>query len=469
MKKIVLAMLLVAAVTAVAQTGAAPTQTTPPQSAAPAAAPQGAAPAAAPQKKEIKDPAEYNAYVGAVQQKDAAAKISGLEAFLTQYPNSVMKEDALELLMGAYGETNNQAKVLDTAQKVLLANPCNLRALALLTYTKRAMAEAGQNAAQSLAEAGQYGEKGLQCLQTATKPEGTTDADFQKLKSQTAGIFNGAVGMAGYQAKDYAKAQQYLRAAVEADPPDASSLRDVYPLALAYLTPPMCPPQAPAGDASQPAAPAPAGCSTPEKGIAGLFYIARAADLAQGAGKAQIAKFGQSKYVKFHGAADGWDDLMAKAATATTPAGITITQYIPPTPAQQCADLLKTKKVEEMAFAEWQLCLSEGAPADVDKVWTTLKGKPLQMQAHIMSIDSNKQMKLAGSSDDIDAKRADIDLTMTAAIPKLQMPKEDTDLQFEGTPVSYVPKPFVMTMNDGALLVKAKPKPAAVHKKPAAH
>jgi len=81
MKKIILAMLLVAAVTAVAQTAsqpnsapaqtapqpgatpATPQGTTPPQGAAPAA-PQ-AAPAAAPvsQKKEIKDPAEYNAYV----------------------------------------------------------------------------------------------------------------------------------------------------------------------------------------------------------------------------------------------------------------------------------------------------------------------------------------------------------------------------------------------------------------------
>jgi hypothetical protein len=48
------------------------------------------------------------------------------------------------------------------------------------------------------------------------------------------------------------------------------------------------------------------------------------------------------------------------------------------------------------------------------------------------------------------------------------MPKEDTDFQFEGTPVSYVAKPFVMTMNDGALLVTAAPKPP-VHKKPVAH
>ena len=449
MKKIVLAMLLVAAVTAVAQTGTVPTQTTPQQNASPAqttppqSAAPAAAPAAAPQKKEIKDPAEYNAYVGAVQQKDAPAKISGLEAFLTQYPNSVMKEDALELLMGAYGETNNSPKTLDTAQKVLLANPCNLRALALLAYTRQAMAQTpGAAAAQNLTEAGQYGEKGLQCLQMAPKPEGTTDADFQKLKTQTSIIFNGAAGVAAYQAKDFAKAQQDLRAAVDADP---ANVVNVYTLARAYLEP-----------------------GPTEKDVDGLFFIARSANLAQGAGKDQIAKYGKSKYTKFHGSDEGWNDLMAKAATATTPTGITITQYIPPTPAQQCADLLKTKKVEEMAFAEWQLCLSDGAPADAEKVWNTLKGKPLQMQAHIMSIDSAKQLKLAGSSDDIEAKKADIDLTMTAAIPKAQMPKEDTDFQFEGTPVSYVPKPFVMTMNEGALLVKAKPKPAAVRKKPAA-
>ena len=56
------------------------------------AAPAQAQPATS---KTIKDPAEYNAYVGAAQQKDPTAQISGLEAFLAQYPNSVMKEDAL--------------------------------------------------------------------------------------------------------------------------------------------------------------------------------------------------------------------------------------------------------------------------------------------------------------------------------------------------------------------------------------
>jgi len=465
MKKIVLAMLLVAA-TAVAQTTQAPATAAPAQSATPA-------PPA--QKKEIKDPAEYNAYVGAIQQQDAAAKVSGLEAFLTQYPNSVMKEDALELLMSAYGQAGNAPKAQETALKVLQANSCNLRALALLAFTKRAAAEqGGPNAAQNLAEAGQFGEKGLQCEHTAAKPEGTSDADFAKLKSETAGIFNGAAGMAAFQAKDYAKAQQELSAAVLADPPDASSLRDVYPLGLSYLTPPICPPSAPAGTDSTQAPPAPAGCSNAEKETAGLFYIARAADLAQGPGKAQIAKFGENRFTKFHGNADGWNDLLAKAATANTPAGVTVTQYIPPTPAQQCADILKQKKIDtEMNFAEWQLCLSEGTPEDAEKVWTTLKGKPLQMVAHIITIDSTgkaTRLMLAGSEDDIEAKRADIDLTMAAAIPKKDMPKEDTDFQFQGTAASYTPKPFVMTMNEGAMIVKAAPKKATpVHKKPAAH
>jgi hypothetical protein len=443
MKKIVLAMLLVAAVTAVAQTSPAPVpQGTAPVPQGTAPVPQGTAttPAAAPQqKKEIKDPAEYNAYVGALQQTDPAAKVSGLEAFLTQYPNSVMKEDALELLMVAYQQTQNQAKMLDTAQKVLQINPCNIRALALLAYSKQALAVQGQNAPQNYTDAGQAGQKGLQCLDTATKPQGTSDPDWDKLKSQTRGIFNSAAGLAAYQAKDYANAEKYLRAALDADP---ANLLDVYDLALADLAP-----------------------GATENDVDGLFFIARASNLAQGTGKDQIAKFGKSKYDKYHGADDGWSDILAQTATTPVPpAGFTIKKYVPPTPAEQAAVLVKSKKVEEMSFAEWQMVLSEGTPEDADKVWNQLKGKPLQMVGHVISIDTPSHLMLAGSSDDVDAKRSDIDLTMTAAIPKANMPKEDADFQFQGTPVSYVAKPFVMTMNEGALLVAAKP----VHKKPAA-
>ncbi len=441
MTKMLLAIVLVAA-TAVAQTASAPAPTPAPQQNQ--AQPQGQA--APQQKKEIKDPAEYNAYMGASQQTDPAAMISGLEAFATQYPNSVMKEDALELLMGAYQKTGNSAKMIETAQKVVAANPCNVRALALLAFTKRALAESGQNTAQNLAEGSQAGEKGLQCLQTITKPDGTTEADFQKLKAQTSVIFNGAVGINALQSKDNAKAQTYLRASAEGDP---TNLRDVYPLALAYLT------------------------ATPADNVNGLFFIARAANLATGSpAAAQIESYGKKQYTKYHGSDQGWTDVMATAkANNTPPAGFAPTQYVPPTPAEQCTDMLKTKDSKDMAFAEWELCLSEGKPEDADKVWTFLKGKPLQMVAQVITASPTK-MTLAGSSDDIDKKLADIELTMSAALTAKQIPAVASDFQFEGTPVSYTPKPFMMVMNEGKLLVKAAPAPAKkppVHKKPAAH
>src|SRR6202023_3081963 len=173
MKKILVTAVLGFAVVAAGQVA--------PPAQQPAQALPGASPSQAP---VIKDPAEYNAYVGAVQQNDPAAKISGLEAFLAQYPNSVMKTQALEILMGTYQQTGNQAKTLDAATKLVQADPNNVRALALLAYLKRVTAQAGQNPQQNLADAKKYGQMGSEALPKFSKPAGTSDADFQKMKDQ---------------------------------------------------------------------------------------------------------------------------------------------------------------------------------------------------------------------------------------------------------------------------------------------
>jgi len=451
MKTSLVAVVLAVSAMAVGQTAApqSPAQPAPAQQSQPqpqtqqpqpgTAQPQQ--PAAQQQKKEIKDPAEYNAYVGAVQQSDAAAKISGLEAFLSQYPNSVMKEDALELLMGAYQQTNNAAKMNEAAQRLLQANPNNLRALALMAYTKRAAAEANQNPQQNLAEAAQYADRGLQALKTASKPEGMSDADFEKLKSQMSTIFNGVSGIAALQSKNFPQAEERLRAAVQGDPND---LRNVYPLALAYLT------------------------ATPPDPVNGLFFIARAANLSAGSpGQAQIMAYGKSQYTKYHGSDQGWTELLAQAKTTPLPPqGFTITQYVPPTPAEQAAELIKNKtpdEIKKLTFAEWELVLSAGKPEDAEKVWNVIKGLPLQMEGIVISVSPTK-LEMAASQDDIEKKRADIELTMMGPIPARLMPKEGATLDFEGTPASYTPSPFVMVMEKGTLLTKAAPAPA---KKPA--
>jgi hypothetical protein len=384
----------------------------------------------------IKDPAEYNAYVGAVQQQDPAAKISGLEAFLVQYPNSVVKKDALEVLMGAYQQTNNQDKMADTAKKLLDADGCNVRALALLAYTVRVKAQGGQDPTTNLAAAKQYGDKGLTCLPNFAKPDGTSDADFQKLKDQMSVIFNAAVGVSAYQDKNYADAAKALRVAVDATPNDFSL---VYPLALAYLQ------------------------SAPPDSINGIWYAARAAAVAPAQYTQSIEKYAKSQYARYHGGEDGWADVLAQAkANPTQPAGFTIKPA--PTPAEQAHALVVSKQPETMDFAEWQLVLSEGTPEDAEAVWNAIKGKSLQFRALVITATPTT-LELAATLDDIEKKQKDVDLTMRATIPARLMPKELTEIPVEGTPTSYTAKPFVVTMEEGALLTPAAP----AGKKPTTH
>ncbi len=392
----------------------------------------------------IKDPAEYNAYMAAIQQTDPNAKISGLEAFLTQYPNSVVKSDAMELLLAAYQQTGNEAKTLDIAQKMLDANPNNVRALAILCYTYRARAMSqSATAAQDIAKAEDYGQKGLAAIDSFQKPQGMSDADFEKLKGQMRTIFQSGVGNGAFQAKDYPTAIKNLKPVADASPTDFSL---VYPLALSYLQ------------------------STPPDYINGIWYASRASVIAPAQFKAQIQKYAENQYDKYHGGDDGWSDVLAQATANTTqPAGFTIKPA--PTPAEQAHTLATSKAPKDMSFAEWQMVLSIADQPDQDTVWNAIKGVALQMEGTVIAA-TDTELQIAASQDDIDQKRADIILTMTGPIPARLMPKVGATLDFGGTPESYTPNPFVMTMDKGTLLKAAAPAPthhAPVHRKPAAH
>jgi hypothetical protein len=409
-----------------------------------AAAQQPTAPAAqsapaAQQKKEIKDPAEYNSYVAALREANPQAQATAFENFLQQYPNSVVKEDALEQLMAAYEKLGNAAKTGETASRVLQVNPNNVRALALLAYTKRAAAEAGQASQQNAAEAAQYGQRGLQALTTTAKPEGMSDADFEKFKSQVAIIFNGSAGFGALQNKDYAGAQKYLLAAVELrnkeNPNDPAALRDVYPLALSYLE-------------ANPINPA------------GLWWIARAAALSNN--NPQIVKYGQFKYTKYHGSPDGWDQLLAQARTSAAPAA-NFAVAPAPSPAEQAKTLAESKDPKTMDFGEWELILSQGAPDVQQKVWTQIKGLEVPFAAKTVTATRSK-LELAATADAIEKNVADVTVTMIAPLPLASVPKAGQEIQVQAKPDSYAPSPFMIQMVDGQLIAKPSAKPPA--KKP---
>src|SRR5207253_10704049 len=164
----------------------------------------GCPPQPATQKKEIKDQAEYITNVNALGQANPATKAQTLEQFLLQYPNTVVKDDALEALMGAYQQANDANKMQDAANRLLQLNPNAVRALALMAYTSRAKAEQGGPDVQKAGEdARKYGENGLKALQCFVKPAGTPDAEFETQKKQMASIFNGAAARGALNLKDY--------------------------------------------------------------------------------------------------------------------------------------------------------------------------------------------------------------------------------------------------------------------------
>ena len=71
----------------------------------------GAAAARSSRRKLSRIRTEYNAYVAAVNATDPAQKAQLMESYLQTYPNSVMKEDGLEVLLKTYQQLNNAAQM----------------------------------------------------------------------------------------------------------------------------------------------------------------------------------------------------------------------------------------------------------------------------------------------------------------------------------------------------------------------
>ncbi|MGH9495350.1 MAG: hypothetical protein ACRD3B_10160 [Candidatus Sulfotelmatobacter sp.] len=400
------------------------------------AAPAGQAAAPASQAPVIKDPAEYNAYVAAIQAKDANAKISGLEAFVTQYPNSVMKNQALEFLMQTYQQSGNADKAVATATKLVAVDSCHVPALTLMVYVDRAKSQSGDpNGKQEASDAEKYGKQGLDCLDKFKKPEGTSDADFDKMKAQMKSNFEAGEGWGCLQAKDNACAATHLKAAIDANPDASKDLSLLYPLALSYLQ------------------------QTPPDYQNGIWFAARAAAVAPANAAPGIEKYAHSQYVKYHQGEDGWPDIL----TAAKAGGPQVPIPPPPTPADQAHDMVAKTAPEKMDFATWEFILTNGNQADQDTVWNASKGKAVQMVGTVISTEPDTFM-IAGSSDDIDAKKADITLKFEEKVPVRMIPKdEDSTFQFQGEPASYTSNPFMMVM-EKAQLLRAKPAAAPAHK-----
>jgi tetratricopeptide (TPR) repeat protein len=424
MKRVLVTFVLALTTAALGQ-GASPSQQPPAQQ--PAATDQQANTPTS--QKVIKDPAEYNAYITALNTTDFAAKGAAMEAFIAQYPNSIVKIDALEQAQDAYQHANNLQKAEQVARQILQLDNNNVASLEIVVYAERQGIKDQQTGAKARADA----ERGLQALETMKKPEGMSDADFEKMRNQATGIFAGTAAFGALQQQDYPAAQKYYEQALKVDPND---IANNYQMSISLLElKPMNP--------------------------LGFWYGAKAISIAQKQNPPNTqaiqawSPYFLSKYKKYHGNTDDWNQRIAAQA---------VQQNDPAT----------------LSFSDWELVLScrDKTPANKDaaeKVWAVIQAKEKNGEAKlkipvkvIASSDANS-LDVAISDDNQAANKADMHVAMEK--PMTKPPAVGSTIDIIGVISEYTPDPFMFTMTKGELPVAkpaAKPPAKGAAKRPAA-
>jgi hypothetical protein len=396
----------------------------------------------------IKDPTEYNDYTNAVGQAQPAAKAAAIEAFLTKYPNSVVKNDLLEVLMASYQQSGDVPKTLATADRVLAVDPGNLRALAVSVYLQETQAKTKTTPADMqpiLDKAAQEAQTGL----NATKPPAMADADFQKLKAATTPIFESAIAQDDVVKKDYAGAVTAYTAELKAYPdPTATQsgqgLNDTYLLGQAYAQ------------------------STPPDLKNAAWFFTRAAQFAPDQAKPQIEQAAEYFFKKYHGSMDGYPAVQALAKTNLFPPP----DYNPtpapppPSPADLAAQTVQsTPDLKTLSLSDQEFILFNGKPEDAQKVWDVLKGRRVQVPGAVVQASADS-VQLAVTEDNKASNKADFTINMKT--PLKTVPTVGATVTFEGTFDSYTPQPPMITLSDGEPPAKAGAAKAPVRRRPAA-
>ena len=387
--------------------------------------------AVAQESKTIKDPAEYNAYIAAYNTQDPAHKAAAMEAFVAQYPASIMRMEALEQARAAYQAAGDVQKLEDMCRLILKDNPNDVQSLALITAIGR-----NRGTAQSAAEARAQAEKGLQLLPTWKKPEGTSDADFEKVRNQMTIVFNGAAGFGALQVKDYATARNYYMKTIQSVQLDANNVQDVYQLSIADL-------------------------ELNPVDVDGFWYAAKAMNLAGSnvAAANSISAYAKAKYRNYHGSYDGWDQIVAAASSQNAPpTGFSVKPA--PTAAELAVQAVQENDVKTLSFSDWEfvLALRDASPANkaaADKVWQGIqavqKNGAVKLKLPAVKVMSASANTLVGAitEENQESNRADVRVVMEK--PMLRPPAAGALVDVIGVISDYTPNPFMFTMERGSV------------------
>ena len=166
---------------------------------------------------------------GAYQTPDVTKRAALLTRFAQMFPDSPYADQALGVAAASYRQAQNTSKMLEVANGLLTKDPSNLGMLLLLSdyYSEKG---------EQLDKAEAYAKKAVSVLETAKKPDGLTDEQWQQQSALQKGLALSALGQVNIQKKNNAQAVDNLKAAAPLLKPDANSYaRNQYRLGFALL------------------------------------------------------------------------------------------------------------------------------------------------------------------------------------------------------------------------------------------
>jgi tetratricopeptide (TPR) repeat protein len=178
--------------------------------------------------KENQQYVEQSLVGAAYQQKDPTKKAEYLQRFAKDYPDSPNSEQALTVAAFSYQQAQNHQKMMELADGVLAKNPNSIGMLLLLAddYSEKN---------EQLDKAEAYAKKAAGLCETAKKPEGVSDEDWQKQITMQKGLALSALGQVDLEKKNSAAAVKNLTAATPLLKSNAAIYaRNQYRLGFAY-------------------------------------------------------------------------------------------------------------------------------------------------------------------------------------------------------------------------------------------
>jgi len=166
---------------------------------------------------------------GAYQTRDVTKRAGLLVKFAQLFPDSQYASQALGVAAASYRQTQSTPKMLEVANGILAKDPNNIGMLLLLAdyYSEKG---------EQLDKAESYAKKAISGLESAKKPEGVSDDQWQKQNALQKGLALSALGQVNIQKKDNAQAvQNFNTAALLLKSDEGSYARNQYRLGFALL------------------------------------------------------------------------------------------------------------------------------------------------------------------------------------------------------------------------------------------